>query len=66
MDTAKVQIKPLAGKNDWQVWKYRINFILSCHTGTLEVVQGNLVTPDVPTAEANTATQTKYEKDVKD
>lgn len=67
MDLAKVQIKPLAGESEWQVWKYRIKFILKSHTGALEVVQGKLVKPNVRDAEAtDAAVRTKYEKDEKE
>ncbi|GBN83805.1 hypothetical protein AVEN_114895-1 [Araneus ventricosus] len=52
MDLAKVQIKPLAGESDLQVWKYRMKFILKCHAGALELVQGTLVKPEIPTAGA--------------
>lgn len=65
MDLAKVQIKPLAGESDWQVWKYRIKFILNCHTGALEVVQGILVKPEILAAGADENVRTQYEKDLK-
>ncbi|GBN02763.1 hypothetical protein AVEN_159806-1, partial [Araneus ventricosus] len=57
MDLAKVQIKPLAGESDWQVWKYIMKFILNCHADVLEVVQGTRVKPEVLTAGAEEATR---------
>ncbi|GBO38539.1 hypothetical protein AVEN_143840-1 [Araneus ventricosus] len=65
MDLAKVQIKPLAGESDWQVWKYIMKFILNCHADVLEVVQGTRVKPEVLTAGAEEATRVQYEKDLK-
>ncbi|GBM30132.1 hypothetical protein AVEN_78525-1 [Araneus ventricosus] len=66
MDLAIVQIKPLADESDWQVWKYRIEFILNCHAGALEVIQGTLVKPEILVAGAEEATRVQYEKDLKD
>lgn len=66
MDLTKVQIKPLSCESDWQVWKYRIKFILNCHTGALEVVQGSLVKPEDIAAGAEQTARAKYEKDLKD
>ncbi|GBN51953.1 hypothetical protein AVEN_130624-1 [Araneus ventricosus] len=42
-----------------------MKFILNCHSGALEVVQGTRVKPEVLTAGAEEATRVQYEKDLK-
>ncbi|KFM59342.1 Retrovirus-related Pol polyprotein from transposon TNT 1-94, partial [Stegodyphus mimosarum] len=48
MEAAKISVKPLCGKSDWPIWKYRIKFVLNYHENALEVVEGKLKKPVEP------------------
>lgn len=61
MDSNKIQVKPLSGKSDWPIWKYRIRFVLNCRADALEVVEGTLPNPDEPEAGANAAARQAYD-----
>lgn len=64
MDPLRVQVKPLSGESDWQVWKYRMKFVLNGHPGALDVVQGILKKPASLGAEATDAERRKYESEL--
>lgn len=66
MEQARIAVKPLCGKSDWPIWKYRIKFALNFHVDALEVVEGKMKKPVEPAAAADTAAQNKYINDLKD
>lgn len=61
MDSSKIQVKPLSGKSDWPIWKYRIRFVLNCRADALEVVEGTILNPGEPDAGANAAALQAYD-----
>lgn len=66
MEQAKISVKPLSGKSDWPIWKYRIKFVLDYHVDALEVVEGKITKPEEPILGADVSTQNKYKSDLKD
>lgn len=47
-------VKLLCGTSDWQIWKYRIKFVLNYQVGSLEAVEGKIEKPENPaSAEAD-------------
>lgn len=66
MEASKISVKPLSGKSDWQIWKYRIKFALNYHSNALEVVEGKLTKPETPEEGASDAIQKVYRDKLQD
>ncbi|XP_071037896.1 uncharacterized protein [Parasteatoda tepidariorum] len=66
MDQGKIQVKPLSGKSDWAIWKYRIKFVLNYHADALEVVEGKMYKPELPEPTASETIKRKYKDDLRD
>lgn len=61
MEISKLQMKPLSGESDWQLWRYKIKFVLNYHADTLEIVEGTLKKPEKPPDGASEAEMKKFE-----
>lgn len=64
MEQGKIPVKPLCGKSDWPIWKYRIKFVLNYHVDALEVVEGKLQRPEEPDAAVAETFRKAYKDDL--
>ena len=65
MEHGKVPVKPLSGKRDWSIWKYRIKFVLNYFADALDVVEGRLEKPEEPDVTQTEAIKKKYKEVLK-
>lgn len=61
MDSLRtVNIGLLEGKSNWTTWKYKMSIYLRGVPGTIDAIEGRLVKPKAPAADASAEAQTTY------
>ena len=64
MDYSKQQIELLEGKSNWSTWKFRALILLRGIKKAVDIIEGRLIEPTAPAADANEATKKTYEKEL--
>lgn len=62
MDSLRIiNVGLLEGKSNWNSWKYKISICLRGIPGALDVIEGNLVTPSMPSRSATADERAAYD-----